>query len=369
MRKIIVFTLVLLFAYLLMSLEPYVDYLPEPNIEFNPKNYICYRTDSPIQIDGRMNEKIWSKADWTDDFIDIEGDVKPNPDLKTNVKMLWDDEYFYFFCKMQEPDIWAKLKLRDSVIFYDNDFEIFIDPDGDTHNYYEFEMNAFNTVWDLFLAQPYRDTGCKVLDSWDIQGVKTAVHINGTLNDPTDNDESWNVEIAYPWKVLEECAFECPPISGDQWRINFSRVEWNTEVIDGKYEKIKGNPEHNWVWSPQGIINMHYPEMWGFVQFSIKLAGTEKDKFIFNEDENIKWKLRQLYYKQRTYYMQNGEFAYNLKTLNIETLNIDGFQPIQIYTTPNTFEAILISNDEQTTFIINNTGLVSILKQEEEDKN
>ena len=346
------FLIFLLVPLMLAALEPYVDFLPEPQIEFQPKNYICYKTNSPIDIDGRMDEMIWQKADWTDDFIDIEGEMKPIPPLKTNVKMLWDDNYFYFFCKMQEPHIWAKLKERDSVIFYDNDFEIFIDPDGDTHNYYEFEMNAFNTVWDLFLSQPYREANCKVLDSWDIQGIKTAVHINGTLNDPTDEDIGWSVEIAYPWKVLEECAVQCPPQQDDQWRVNFSRVQWKTEIIDNEYFKLKV-PENNWVWSPQGLINMHYPEMWGFVQFSEKLAGSEKDKFKFNKDENIKWILRQIYYKERTYQMQNGKFTDDISLLEI-TLPKDILS--KIYITPNYFEAILISNDKE--YHISNDGKI-----------
>ena len=57
---------------------------------------------------------------------------------------------------MTEPDLWATLKKRDSVIFYDNDFELFIDPDGDTHCYYELEINSHGTEWDLFLDKPYR---------------------------------------------------------------------------------------------------------------------------------------------------------------------------------------------------------------------
>ncbi|MCD6543790.1 MAG: carbohydrate-binding family 9-like protein [Flavobacteriaceae bacterium] len=339
-----------LFPLLLIALEPYVDFLPEPQIKFQPKNYICYKTNSPIIIDGKMDEKIWQKANWTDDFIDIEGEHKPKPEFKTNVKMLWDDDYFYFFCEMQEPHIWANFKQRDSVIFYDNDFEIFIDPDGDTHNYYEFEMNAFNTVWDLFLSQPYRDSNCKVLDSWDIQGLKTAVNINGTINDPADEDISWSVEIAYPWKVLEECATECPPKQNDQWRVNFSRVEWDTKIIDNKYSKLR-KPEHNWVWSPQGIINMHYPEMWGFVQFSEKFAGSEEDKFIMNEDENIKWILRQIYYKERTYKMQNGKFTDELSLLNIK-IPEELFPKIII--TPNYFEVVIKVEDKE--FYISSEG-------------
>jgi hypothetical protein len=26
--------------------------------------------------------------------------------------------------------------------------------------------------------------------------------------------------------------------------------------------------EDNWVWSPQGLINMHVPERWGWVEFA-----------------------------------------------------------------------------------------------------
>ena len=100
-------------------------------------------------VDGKMDEPIWEKVQWTDSFVDIEGNLKPLPFLDTKVKMLWDDTYFYFGVQMEEPHIWATLTERDAVIFRDNDFEIFLDPEGDTHNYYELEVNAFETEWDL----------------------------------------------------------------------------------------------------------------------------------------------------------------------------------------------------------------------------
>jgi hypothetical protein len=31
--------------------------------------------------------------------------------------------------------------------------------------------------------------------------------------------------------------------------------------------KVPNTNEDNWVWSPQGLINMHVPEMWGRVRF------------------------------------------------------------------------------------------------------
>ena len=60
---------------------------------------------------------------------------------------------------------------------------------------------------------------------------------------------------------------------GAVWRMNFSQVEWRIEVVDGQYQKLRGLKEDNWVWSPQGVINMHMPEKWGYVQFSSRIAG------------------------------------------------------------------------------------------------
>ncbi|MDX2043667.1 MAG: carbohydrate-binding family 9-like protein [Acidobacteriota bacterium] len=178
--------------------------------------------------------------------------------------------YFYFAADLEEPHVWATLTKRDSVIFHDNDFEVFLDPEGDTLNYYEIEINALNTVWDLQLDKPYRFKG-KANDGWNATGLKTAVSVAGTLNNPKDKDRGWSVELALPWKDLTGSPRPIgAPKIGDRWRVNFSRVEWQHEIADGKYRKVAGRKEDNWVWSPQGEINMHIPEKWGFVEFAGK---------------------------------------------------------------------------------------------------
>ncbi|MCP4583641.1 MAG: carbohydrate-binding family 9-like protein [candidate division Zixibacteria bacterium] len=340
-----------------------VDSFPVPIIEFTPKQYVCYKTDETIKIDGRLNEVSWSKTNWTGPFVDIEGDSKPMPRFMTRAKMLWDDDYFYFAAYLEEPDIWAKLTGRDAVIFYDNDFEVFIDPDGDTHEYYELEVNAFSTEWDLFLVKPYRDGG-PAIHSWDIQGLKTAVHIDGTINSPGDIDKGWSVEIAMPWTVLRECAHKnAPPSDGDQWRVNFSRVEWQTEILNGDYAKItdpntgESLPEDNWVWSPQGLINMHYPEMWGYVQFSDKAVGGRDTQFKLRSEEQAKWAMRMLYYAQRNYHNEHGKSARSYCELNIDIDSVDGYNwPPEIMVTSSLFEANLKGLNNQADLYISQDG-------------
>ena len=237
-----------------------------------PKHYIVNKINDQINIDGKDDELAWSNAIYTDDFIDIEGDKIPSQ--KTNVKMLWDDKFLYVFAKLYENHIWGDITKRDEVIYYNNDFEVFINPNDDVFSYGEIEINALGTEWDLFLNRPYRLKG-KADSSWDINGLKSAVYINGTLNDPNDLDDYWTVEIAIPLKEIEKLntsGKDEKVISGDVWRINFSRVNWDFEINNGVYSRKKENgkylPEYNWVWSPQGIINMHVPENWGYLVFS-----------------------------------------------------------------------------------------------------
>ena len=311
------------FYFLIIITTALYAEFPTPKIDFNPERYICYKTTGDLQLDGKLDESAWQHAEWTKSFVDIEGELKPLPHFDTKVKMLWDDKYFYFAAEMEEPHLWATLTERDTVIFRDNDFEIFIDPDGSTHNYMELEVNALETEWDLLLLKPYRDQQKVAVDSWDIAGLITAVHLDGSLNDPSDIDKSWSVEIAIPWKVLEECAPKSIPEDGDQWRVNFSRVHWDLDIIDGAYKK-QDKREYNWAWSPQGLINMHYPEMWGFVQFSTNSIGSKKSEFVFDSMENHKWYVRNMYYKQRSYHNEFGQWNAEMKHLkNITPFNRD----------------------------------------------
>ncbi len=233
----------------------------------SPRSYLCQRTNEPIAVDGDVRKPAWDKAQWTDFFVDIQGDKMPLPRFNTRAKMLWDRDYFYIAAELEEHHVWATLTEHDSVIFQDNDFEVFIDPDGDAARYFEFEINAFNTTWDLYLAKAYRDGG-PADNSWEAY-ARSAVKIQGTINDPTDADEGWTLEIAFPWTCFaDQGGMPCPPNPGDVWRVNFSRVQWQTEIIEGKYVKKPGLPEDNWVWTPQGVIDMHQPEHWGFVTFA-----------------------------------------------------------------------------------------------------
>lgn len=303
-----------------------------------PQGYVCHHTASPLRIDGLLDEADWQSAPWTCDFADIEGEGKPKPLYRTHAKMLWDDEYLYIAAELDEPHVWATLTAHDAVIFQDNDFEIFINPKGNSHEYYEIEMNALNTEWDLFMPKPYKDRG-SAQNEWEIPGLKTAVHINGTLNNSTDTDRGWSLEIAFPWKVLAQHAQHSnPPREGEQWRINFSRVEWQINIVDGKYVKVPKTPEYNWIWSPQGISDMHRPEKWGYVQFTRKPVGTVT--FLPDSSRPARNALQEIYYAQRTFKAANHRYTGSLEELGLTASSAQGLAgPAVLKLTKEGYEA------------------------------
>lgn len=313
------------------------------------KHYVVYRTVEKMQIDGRADEPSWQQAAWSDNFADIEGPEKPVPVYPTRAKMLWDENCLYILAELTEPNVWSYYKTRDQIVFHENDFEVFIDPNRDTHNYYEFELNAANTLFDLFLPKPYRNGGPPEI-GWNAAGFKSAVSIDGTLNNPADVDKSWTVEIAIPFDALNKESADQTPVGGTTWKIDFSRVEWQTEVVDGKYEKKKDPatgrflPENNWVWSPTGEINMHVPERWGLLQFSENPVNGQKVKFQLPEEEELAKYLWLVYYKQKDFRRSHGNYASSLADLSVPEVFKTGAGvavKMELQAKPETFSVFL----------------------------
>ena len=330
-----------------------------------PRQYTATFSEMSPVIDGKIDEAAWQNLPWTEQFKDIEGDSKPVPTWNTRAKMTWTAGGLYIAAELLEPHVWAYLNNHDDIVFYDNDFEVFIDPDNDTHRYYEIEINAVNTIFDLFMPKPYRNNSGAMF-AYNTPGMKTAVSIQGTLNNPNDTDKGWTVEMFIPFMAVTMGNVAKVPADGEFWRIDFSRVEWDVEVKDGKYVKLKGAngknlPEHNWVWSPQGVINMHYPERWGYLFFSKPEAGKTQSTYMIPYSETQKKHLWLVYYLQKDYFQRNKMYAKDLKELGITETNfkVEGKDnKLWMEATSRQF-MVYISSDENA-YSVNDEGLVQV---------
>lgn len=308
----------MLFSFFFFVVCHAVSFLPD---EFLPKNHVAYKLAHAqrLRIDGRLDDAAWREVAWTDSFVDIATNVPPR--LRTRAKVRWDDSFLYVGALLDESQIWATQTKRNSVIFDDNDFEIFVDPDASTHYYKEFEMNALNTIWTLVLNKPYINGGNPVNTNF---AVKSAVFINGTLNDPTAKDFWWSVEVALPFSeyVVNCSVATAPPRVGDIWRINFSRVEHNVTVVNGSFVVDRNAPVDNWVWSPQHSVNMHLPERWGFLLFAD--AAVNQTTFRNNAEWPLRVCLAQVFYAESLFVSINGYFVDDVAQLALPRNCLDG---------------------------------------------
>ena len=313
--------------------EKYERYLVDP------RTYVAYRTEGALKIDGKLDESSWQKAKDTEAFEDISGAGFAEPKYKTTAKMLWDDDYLYVGALLEEPNITAKLHQRDTIIYYDNDFEVFIDPDSDGHNYFEIEVNANNVLFDLMLDKPYRVGGDFFLQ-WDCPGIQSAIYMDGTKNNPKDTDKFWSVEMAIPRQALT-LSFNNLLKAGNTWRINFSRVEWLKK------------PEENWVWNATGRIDMHMPDRWGYLHFADNKVGTQEVEMVYPHDKDIYKLMWAIFYAQQDYKNENGKFA----SLNeIPGLSAEMKQKVSMENTANTYQIRAEVPAEGKVYILNEEG-------------
>ncbi len=334
-----------------------------------PLSYTAYQTDDSIKIDGIAHEHSWQTASWSSYFTDIEGNIKPRPTFQTRFKMLWDNSYLYLYAEMEEPHLWGTLTNHDDIVYNNNDFEVFIDPDGDTHQYYEIEVNILKTIFDLYMNKPYRNGG-KPYIRWDAANLKTGVSMNGTLNKPDDTDKSWSLEMAIPFSALSKEKKTPIPQNNTVWRMNFSRVQWDLEIKDDQYERKKDSnnkllPEHNWVWSEQGVINMHFPERWGYIIFSSQTNPDDQKKFTMPFAESVKQYLWLIYYRQKDYFAEHQHFATNLEALGFwsDKIKIENQScSITLNASEKDFASTLFCEKKNEHWQLNQEGLITKVK-------
>ena len=257
--------------------------------------YTIYRSKEKISADGRLTGSAWDAAPWSDRFVDL---ITGEPVIfDTRMKCLWDDEALYIGFQAQEPFVRGELTERDSIIFKESDLEIFI---GGKDGYYELEVNALNTVYEVFYIwrDAYQKNGWHKLPEfdllateartfggnfdrtedhfwtgthprgdrfafihYDLPGLQTAVHVDGTINDDSDIDNGWSLVIRLPWKGLAHLrGTEVPPTDGDTMRIGFYRFE----QIRNAGQKLT----FSWALDPTYVNDCHNPDNLPVVEFS-----------------------------------------------------------------------------------------------------
>jgi hypothetical protein len=204
-----------------------------------------------IKLDGKLDEKEWKDAPSTGEFVRSMDGMQA--EQKTTAKLLWDDKNLYVAFQCDDKDVWSALDKHDDKLWTQEAVEMFIDASGEGKNYVELQANPRGATFDSFLPA-YR----KNENDWT-SGMKVAVKVDGTLDNRSDVDKGWTVEMQIPLTdamgKLKELK-NVPPKVGTEWRVNFFRLDVPA-----------GRPQVGTGWSPPLVGDFHALDKFGILIF------------------------------------------------------------------------------------------------------
>ena len=220
--------------------------------------YSAQRADSKITIDGRLDELAWRNAQLFGDFKFPWW--KAGKKEQTVARMLWDDDFLYVAYACQDANISAENTERDSPVYTDDCVELFTAPNPhDPQDYFNIEMNVSRGILDQHHPN---GPGKSEIENWNAVGIVIATAVNGTLNDDSDTDRGWVLEVAIPFANFASVTGKPRPVDGDVWHLNLNRCGGKT------------NPQYS-QWSPGTAEKpaFHTPETFGRVTFSTRTSS------------------------------------------------------------------------------------------------
>ncbi len=191
----------------------------------------------PIAIDGKLGEPAWRAAADTGAFVHPgTGRFAARLPVQGRAKLLWDETFLYVGFEVSDRTVTGGFPAdaRDPHLWERDTVEIMIDPDGDGDNrdYYEVQVNPQNLVFDSRFDRYNQPRGGPQgpfgHEKWSAK-LTSAVAVHGTLDDDSDRDQGYTVELKLPWSSLEK-ARRSPPKPGDRWRMNLYAMQNNGGV-------------------------------------------------------------------------------------------------------------------------------------------
>lgn len=165
------------------------------------------KTTSKVVIDGALNEQAWFDAAAVSDFVMCNPFDSLCAQVRTDVKMSYDDKYIYISaeCFLKEPGAFVVESMKRDFAFGVNDnFLVFMDTFEDKTTGFAFGANAAGAQWDGQMSE-----GAKVNLNWDNKWESATRY----------KKDSWIFEAAIPFKSIRY------KDNIKRWGINFSRYD------------------------------------------------------------------------------------------------------------------------------------------------
>lgn len=221
------------------------------NAEPRQPVYHCPKVACAPVIDGKLDDAAWKLAPEVTFVMSCTAEPATK---RTTARMCWDDECLYIGFDSVDTDIFATMTNHDDPIYREEVVEAFINPNCDLMHYYEINLNPRNVIFDAYIVNTGTGPGDGTDFGWTCEGLRTAVCVDGTLDNRADTDRGWTAEYAIPFAALKRGT----PKPGERWRVNLYRIDLEPE------------PREFQAWSPTLTPKpaFHIPRRFGTLFFT-----------------------------------------------------------------------------------------------------
>ena len=217
--------------------------------------YDCPFSETPLTVDGELNEPVWKKAKTIALVIPVSFQ---EPISKTEARIVYDKDFLYVAFKAYDEDIWGMTTERDSATCNEDVLEVFFKTHPDKDPYFNFEINALGTVLDAYNVKRNAAGNYKRWSQWDCAGLKMVSKVKGTVNNWADRDEYWILEVAIPFTGIPTLGGKAP-LKGDKWLFNLARYDYSIYLPEGNELTAS---------APLSAVNFHRYEDWPALIFN-----------------------------------------------------------------------------------------------------
>jgi hypothetical protein len=221
----------------------------------DPKSITVPMIEAKVKIDGLLDEWPWRKAPRLTPFV--RHDTMEPERAKTEVRIWYDREALYLGWICEDRDIQATLRKRDSKFWEEEVVEFFVAPNTNTvDRYYELQWNPLGGTFDAIInCRIGPDGKMQRFDgdwSYTATNMTFGLQVDGSVQDSTDRDQRWTVEVRIPFADLRMPT----PRRGEVWRGNFYR-----------FNRDSGQEPELLSWSPTIWPGFHQPTRFGYLRF------------------------------------------------------------------------------------------------------
>jgi hypothetical protein len=145
---------------------------------------------------------------------------------------------------------------------------MFVDANGDAKNYLELQLSPKGTIFDAnFKQRPGTGelSSSERIDQakkFNLDAMDSAVTVDGTINDDSDEDSSWTVELRIPFNAIP--GVDGAPSEDASWAANFYR-----------FDRPEDGATHAFAWSTAARGDFHQVDKFGTLSFPTDASGAE----------------------------------------------------------------------------------------------